>query len=99
MKIRDLIKQQGKSISFEFFPPKDVTGEAQLFETISKLESLNPTFVSVTYGAGGGTLKNTRNVVLRVKQKTSLVPMPHLTYIDQNKDELRKILEDYKPRH
>jgi len=96
MKIKELIARQGKSISFEFFPPKTKEGEDQLFETIAKLESLNPTFVSVTYGAGGGTLKNTRHVVLRTKQETSLAPMPHLTCVDQNKDELKKILEDYK---
>jgi len=96
MKIKELIAQQGKSISFEFFPPKTKEGEDQLFETIAKLESLNPNFVSVTYGAGGGTLKNTRNVVLRIKRETSLTPMPHLTCVDQDKDELRKILEDYR---
>jgi methylenetetrahydrofolate reductase (NADPH) len=59
------------------------------------LETLNPTFVSVTYGAGGGTLKNTRHLVLRILQETSLVPMPHLTCVDQNKVELKAILEDY----
>ncbi len=96
MKLGDLIKEQGKSLSFEFFPPKDEIGEAQLFETVSKLESLNPTFVSITYGAGGSTSKNTKHTVLRIKQETSLIPMPHLTCVDQNKNELRKILEDYK---
>jgi len=96
MKIRELIARQGKSISFEFFPPKTKEDEDQLFEVIAKLESFSPAFVSVTYGAGGGTLKNTRNVVLRIKRETPLTPMPHLTCVDQNKDELRKILEDYR---
>lgn len=96
MKIGDLIKEMGKSLSFEFFPPKDAAGEDQLFEAIGKLQSLNPTFVSVTYGAGGGTLKNTRNVVMRIKRNTSLTPMPHLTCVDQNEDELKGILEDYQ---
>lgn len=96
MKIKELIAQQGKSISFEFFPPKTKENEDQLFQAIAKLKSLNPTFVSVTYGAGGGTLKNTRNVIVRLKGETSLTPMPHLTCVDQNKDELKEILEDYR---
>ena len=96
MQIKELIAQQGKSLSFEFFPPKTQEDEDRLFEAIAKLKSLNPTFLSVTYGAGGGTLKNTRQVVLRIRQETSLTPMPHLTCVDQNKGELKKILEDYK---
>ncbi len=96
MKIKELIARQGKSISFEFFPPKTREDEDQLFGVIAELESFSPTFVSVTYGAGGGTMKNTRNVVVRLKGETSLTPMPHLTCVDQSEDELGKILEDYK---
>jgi methylenetetrahydrofolate reductase (NADPH) len=95
MRIGQSIETKGKSLSFEFFPPKDEPGEEQLFKVIAKLESLNPTFVSVTYGAGGGTSKNTRHIILRIQQETSLVPMPHLTCVDQNSDELKAILEDY----
>lgn len=95
MKIGQTIKERGDSLSFEFFPPKDKMGEDQLFRSIAKLEALNPTFVSVTYGAGGGTLKNTRQVVVRIQRETSLVPMPHLTCVDQSRDELKAILEDY----
>jgi len=96
MKIRELIAPPGRHISFEFFPPKTREDEDHLFGAIARLEALNPTFVSVTYGAGGGTLKNTRNVVVRLKRETSLTPMPHLTCVDQSEGELRKILEDYK---
>jgi len=96
MKIGDIIKERGGSLSFEFFPPKDEAGEARLFQVIAKLEALAPTFVSVTYGAGGGTMKNTGNVIGRIKKETPLTPMPHLTCVDQSKSELRKILEDYK---
>jgi methylenetetrahydrofolate reductase (NADPH) len=95
MKIGQTIKERKASLSFEFFPPKDKAGEDQLFLNIAKLEALNPTFVSVTYGAGGGTLKNTRQVILRIQQETALVPMPHLTCVDQSKDELKAILKDY----
>ncbi len=96
MKIAQIIKERKPSISFEFFPPKDKAGEDRLFANIAKLETLNPAFVSVTYGAGGGTLKNTRNVVLRIKKETSLVVMPHLTCVDQSENELKAILEDYR---
>lgn len=95
MKIGQFIAEKGESLSFEFFPPKDRVTEDRLFENIAKFEALNPAFVSVTYGAGGGTLKNTRHVILRILQETSLVPMPHLTCVDQNRDELKAILKDY----
>jgi len=96
MKIGDIIKKRGSSLSFEFFPAKDEAGEARLFQIIAKLEALGPTFVSATYGAGGGTLKNTSRVIGRIERETSLTAMPHLTCVDQSKGELRKILEDYK---
>lgn len=95
MKIKELIARQGKSISFEFFPPKSEENEDKLFEAIGELESLKPAFVSVTYGAGGSTLKNTRHVVKRIKEETFLIPMPHLTCIGQSQEELKTILSDY----
>jgi len=95
MKTGQLMKIRGESLSFEFFPPKDKAAEDQLFEDIARFEALNPTFVSVTYGAGGGTLKNTRQVVLRILQETSLVAVPHLTCVDQSRNELEAILKDY----
>ena len=95
MRIGQFLTEKGKSLSSEFFPPKDKAAEDQLFKNIARFEALDPAFVSVTYGAGGGTLKNTRHVVLRILQETSLVPMPHLTCVDQNRDELKAILKDY----
>ena len=96
MKIKDMIEQQGKSISFEFFPAKNQEGEDKLFEAIRRLESFEPTFVSVTYGAGGGTLRNTRHVIKCIKEETSLTPMPHLTCVDQSTEEMRGTLRDYR---
>lgn len=96
MKIGDVIKARGSSLSFEFFPPKDEAAEERLFQTITRLKAYEPTFVSVTYGAGGGTLKNTRQVIGRLKRETPLTPMPHLTCVDQSDKELKRILEDYK---
>jgi methylenetetrahydrofolate reductase (NADPH) len=96
MRIGDILKKRGKSLSFEFFPPKDDIGEINLFDTICSLESFRPTFVSVTYGAGGSTLKNTRHVVERIIEETSLNPMPHLTCINQSDEELKILLNSYK---
>lgn len=96
MKIGDVIKAQGSSLSFEFFPFKDAASEDRLFRTITNLKGFQPTFVSVTYGAGGGTLRNTRKVVLRIKGETSLTPMPHLTCVEQSCQDLENILNDYK---
>ncbi len=96
MKIGELLKRDIFSISFEFFPPKDEKGERQLFETIKKLEKLKPTFVSVTYGAGGSTRDRTRNVVKRIHEETDLTVMAHLTCIAHTKEELIEILQDYK---
>ncbi len=73
MNIGELLTSRGKSLSFEFFPPKDDLGEINLFQAIHSLEALNPTFVSVTYGAGGGTAKNTRHVVERIIEETSFI--------------------------
>jgi methylenetetrahydrofolate reductase (NADPH) len=96
MKIGEAIKARGGSLSFEFFPPKDAAAESRLFQTITNLKGYQPTFVSVTYGAGGGTLKNTRKVIVRIKGETPLTPMPHLTCVEQSQKDLENILEDYK---
>ena len=96
MKIKELIARQGKSISFEFFPPKTKDDENRLFEAITRLDFFAPTFVSVTYGAGGSTRKNTREVVKRIKEETTLMPMPHLTCVNQSEEELKDILRDYR---
>ncbi len=96
MKIGQAIKERGYSLSFEFFPPKDEVGQAQLLGSIAKLASLSPTFVSVTYGAGGSTTKNTQQMVLRIRRETSLVPMPHITCVYQSQEELKDMLADYQ---
>jgi methylenetetrahydrofolate reductase (NADPH) len=96
MKIGEAIKASGSSLSFEFFPPKDLVAEDRLFQTITDLKGYQPTFVSVTYGAGGGTLRNTRKVILSLKKETSLTPMPHLTCVEQSDKDLENILNDYK---
>lgn len=96
MKIRDIIASRGASLSFEFFPPKTQLDEEHLLETVRKLAVFSPAFVSVTYGAGGGTRQYTRQVIKRITEETPLTVMPHLTCISQSQNELRAILADYK---
>ena len=75
--------------SFEFFPPKTDDGVRQLFETISHLRELEPTFVSVTYGAGGSVRTRTVELVARIRRELDIEPVAHLTCVDATVDELR----------
>ena len=92
MRIGDLLAQGGRSFSFEFFPPKDEAGEEVLWRSISELEPLNPTFVSVTYGAGGTTRDRTVAITGRIARDTSMLPMAHLTCVGHTTEELARIL-------
>ena len=91
----DIIREGGRSFSFEFFPPKDDAGEAQLWDAIRALEPYQPTFVSVTYGAGGSTRDKTVAITGRIARETSLVPMAHLTCVGHTRAELESILDAY----
>ncbi|WP_418059431.1 methylenetetrahydrofolate reductase [NAD(P)H] [Pimelobacter simplex] len=91
----EIIREGGRSFSFEFFPPKDEAGEAQLWDAIRALEPYRPTFVSVTYGAGGSTRDKTVAITGRIARETSLVPMAHLTCVGHTRDELGTILDAY----
>jgi len=82
-------------ISFEFFPPKNDDMEAKLWNTIKSLESLDPSFVSVTYGAGGSTRERTRQTVSKIQNETKLRAAVHLTCVDATKDEINHIAKDY----
>ncbi|MCP5532046.1 MAG: methylenetetrahydrofolate reductase [NAD(P)H] [Akkermansiaceae bacterium] len=95
MHIRDILSGDSPSLSFEFFPPRTEQAWDDLYQTILDLESLRPSFVSVTYGAGGSTREQTHNLVLRIKQTTSIPPVPHLTCVGHTRDEIRAILERY----
>lgn len=92
--VRDLIAKPGPSFSFEFFPPKTDEGEAQLWSAIQELEPLGPTFVDVTYGAGGGTRDRTLRVVQRIARETSLTVVAHLTCVAATVDELKATIAD-----
>jgi methylenetetrahydrofolate reductase (NADPH) len=90
--IGDLIVQQGPTFSFEFSPPKTPEGEKQLWQAIRELESLRPSFVSITYGAGGTTRDTTVAVTERVATDTTLLPMAHLTAVNHSIAELRNVI-------
>jgi len=92
VRIGDLLAQGGRAFSFEFFPPKDEAGEEVLWRSISELEPLRPTFVSVTYGAGGTTRDRTVAITGRIARETSMLPMAHLTCVGHTTHELTRIL-------
>jgi methylenetetrahydrofolate reductase (NADPH) len=90
--IGDLIAHHGPTFSFEFSPPKTPEGERQLWQAIRELESLQPSFVSITYGAGGTTRDTTVAVTERVATETTLLPMAHLTAVNHSIAELRNVI-------
>lgn len=95
MHILDILNSRPTTFSFEFFPPKTDEAAADLFAAIKDLEPLRPAWVSVTYGAGGGTRARTHDLVLKIKQTTACDPMPHLTCIYHTEAEIYDILETY----
>lgn len=95
MHISDILAAHQPSISFEFFPPRTSEAAEDLYQVIHELEPLNPAFVSVTYGAGGGTRELTHDLVLRIQQTTQIPPVPHLTCVGHTEAEIDAILERY----
>ena len=93
-RISDLIAS-GRTFSFEFFPPKTDMAQLTLGRTIAELESLAPSFVSITYGAGGSTRQRTQQLVQWIRQETEINPMAHLTCQGHTKAEIAEILAAY----
>ncbi len=83
------------NVSFEFFPPKSAEMEANLWESIHRLAPLEPTFVSVTYGAGGTTRERTHATVARLVKETSLKPAAHLTCVGATREEVDSVIRSY----
>jgi methylenetetrahydrofolate reductase (NADPH) len=95
MHIKDIFREHRTTFSFEFFPPKTDEASEELFTTIAQLEELQPSFVSVTYGAGGSTRERTHDLVVRIHRETKLTAVSHLTCVCHAHDELTAILDRY----
>ena len=93
--IADLLRA-GRTLSFEFFPPKTDEAARALEATISELDELHPSFVSVTYGAGGSTRERTRDVVINIEQQVGITAMAHLTCVGHSRDQLTTLLDEYQ---
>ena len=98
MKIRDLFRSQAQTFSFEFFPPKTKEDADELFVRVRELKPLGPSFISVTYGAGGSTRRNTIDLVCRFQAELGMLGMAHLTCVGHSQTELREVLTELKDR-
>jgi methylenetetrahydrofolate reductase (NADPH) len=95
MTLRDIFARQSRTLSFEFFPPKNERGWYTLEDTLDQLAPFGADFVSVTYGAGGSTRAKTKEIVLRLQDEHHLVAMAHLTCVNATRAEIAELLDDY----
>ena len=95
MHILDIFESHPTTFSFEFFPPKTDAASEELFANIAQLQELQPSFVSVTYGAGGTTRERTHDLIVRIQRETNLTAVSHLTCVCHTRDELAAILGRY----
>ena len=94
MRIHEILASDGPVFSFEFFPPKTPAGEENLYTALAELRTLEPAFVSVTYGAGGSTREKTIEIVKRIREEYGLEAMAHFTCVGATVPELRTTLDE-----
>jgi methylenetetrahydrofolate reductase (NADPH) len=95
MHIQEILQSRPTTFSFEFFPPKTDRASNELFATITQLQTLEPSFVSVTYGAGGSTRERTHDLIVRIQRETKLTAVSHLTCVCHTEDEIAALLDRY----
>lgn len=98
MKIKDILKEERVHISFEVFPPKTDTGYDSVLSATKKIAELHPSFMSVTYGAGGGTSKNTVNIASQIKDDFHVSSIAHLTCASSTKEEVHHVIQKLKEK-
>ena len=96
MKIIDRLKEERIHISFEVFPPKTDEGIDKVLSATAEIAKLDPAFISVTYGAGGGTSRNTAKIASYIKDDLNVLSLAHLTCASSTKDEVREVIENLK---
>ncbi len=96
MLVKDLLESHKTTFSFEFFPPKEDAAADRLLQTISNLMPLGPSYVSVTYGAGGTTRDRTHDLVLKIREQTNITVVSHLTCVGSTRAEIHTILDQYQ---
>ncbi len=97
MLLKNILSCTPTTFSFEFFPPKTDTAWEHLFHTIADLMPLSPSWVSVTYGAGGTTREKTHRLVVRLNNQTDLTVVSHLTCVASTREDIHAILDHYEP--
>ena len=98
MRISDLLRDKGPTLSFEFFPPRDDIGFWDLYRNVESLRPLEPSYVSVTYGAGGTTRVKTLDLVARIKSDIGIESMAHLTCVGSTRSAIARTVDDLKNR-
>lgn len=96
MKITDILNEKGIHISFEVFPPKTDAGFQKVLEATDKIAELKPSYISVTYGAGGGTSKNTARIAAHIKDELGVESLAHLTCASSTKEEVQAVIKNLK---
>ncbi len=96
MKIKEILKSQTPHISLEVFPPKTDAGFASVMNAVDEMAKLTPSFISVTYGAGGGTSKNTVNIASHIKHDLGVTSLAHLTCVSSTRDTVHSVIEQLK---